>query len=120
MSLTLGHAESPHEFLAPAGLREIWVRSPGDLLHPSVPLRTYKTGDARMVQTPPGCELYCNPLIEAGTAWLVFDGGYMWAANGRLIISGDVREVKGRKRSGFLDMGRKTVVLTKVPDLGAA
>ena len=104
MSLTIGHAEAPHYLIGPAGLREIWVRKPTDMFDPSVPLRVHKLpGDhatewRHMVQTPNGCDLYCHPHIEPGTAWLVFEGGSFGPRNGRFVYSGNVREVKGRKR----------------------
>ena len=120
--ITFGHAEGAHDVWAPSGLRAIWVRNPTDLFDASVPLRVYKLpGDPgekwrHMVQVPDGCELFCHPFIEQGTAFLVFDGGDMWAAGGRLHKSGKVQEVKGRKRAVMVPGGG---LLTKVPNVGA-
>ncbi len=127
MTLIIGRPEGEHTLLAPVGLKEIWVRRPTDLFDPSVPLTVFKLpGDPatewrHCVQTPDGCDLYTNPLIEQGTALLVFEGGEVWTANGRLYRKGNVKEVKGRKRTAFSDGGRAASagVLVKMPKIGA-
>ena len=122
MTLIIGHAEGEHDVFAPANLREMWVRNPTDLFDDSVPLRTYRLpGDLgtewrHMVQTPPGCDLICHPMIEQGTAFLVFAGGSIVWLNGRMYVSGNVKEVKGRKRTVMVPGGG---LLTKVPNVGA-
>lgn len=119
MTLHIGMPEGERAMAWPKGLRELWVRTPTDLFDPSVPITIRRIGSASAVEVPPGCDLFCNPLIEPGTAFLVFQGGRIWTGGGRMYTQGNVKEVKGRKRQAFIDGGRrKTVVLTKVPSFG--
>lgn len=123
MTLHIGRPEGVHELPPHPGLVELWVRNPTDLFDPIVPLAVYKLpGDhatewRHMVQVPPGVELFIHPHIEQGTAWLVFEGGSFRPLNGRFVYSGNVKEVKGRKRQAFVPGGFG--VLRKVVDVGA-
>lgn len=107
MTLHIGPREGVRELPSMPGLREIWVRNPTDLLDPIVPLVVYKLNGGsgewhHMVQVPEGVEFFPHPNIEQGTAWLVFEGGKFQPLNGRFVYSGNVREVKGRKRQVFV------------------
>ncbi len=65
------------------GLKEIWVRSPGDVFHPDVPIKRENvsgqdtTGPHYIVVLPVGVGLRAHPNMPDGMAFLVYaDGTY--------------------------------------------
>lgn len=80
------------------GLIEIWVRSPGDVHHPDVPLARENvsgaetTGPHYIVALPPGVKLETRPTIPVGMAFLVYADGTYQKYEGRdpkIMVMGD-------------------------------